>query len=85
MANEICNEYRASRNRKAAYFLMRLCISYDTVRQIYLALSIGHEKAKINYTLYGDSYLPDLDIEEIEDAFSLFIHTIYRGGMHYRL
>ena len=39
-ADEICREYRASRSRKAAYFLMRLCASYDTVRQIYLALSI---------------------------------------------
>ena len=39
-ADEICREYRVSRSREAAYFLMRLCASCYTVRQIYLARSI---------------------------------------------
>lgn len=41
MADEICHEYRASCSRKAAYFLIRLCASCYTGRQIYLAFSIG--------------------------------------------
>ena len=40
MADEIGREYCASRSRKAADFLMRLCASHDTEWQIYLALSI---------------------------------------------
>ena len=39
-ADEIRREYRASRSREAAYFLMRLCASCYAVRQIYLARSI---------------------------------------------
>lgn len=49
MADEICHEYRASCSRKAAYFLIRLCASCYTGRQIYLAFSIGllHGKAEV--------------------------------------
>lgn len=39
-ADKMCCEYYASRSREAADFFMRLCASYDDVRQIYLALSI---------------------------------------------
>ncbi len=39
-ADKMCREYRANRSREAAYFLLRLCASCDTLRQIYLACSI---------------------------------------------
>jgi hypothetical protein len=39
-ANVICRKYRVSRSRKTVSFLLRLCASQNTERQIYLALSI---------------------------------------------
>ncbi len=39
-ADEVCREYCASRSREAAYFLMRLCASCYTERQISLTLRI---------------------------------------------
>ena len=47
-ANGISHEYRASRSRKAAYFLMRLCASCYAVRQIYLARSIIMQRCTSN-------------------------------------
>jgi len=40
MTDEICREYRASRSREAAYFLMRLCAKLYTERPFFSTASI---------------------------------------------
>ncbi len=50
----ICREYCASRSRKAVYFLMRLCASCYTERQLNLPLSISINSAISS----GDSLNP---------------------------
>ena len=75
MADEICHEYRASRSRKAAWFLMRLCASHYAERQIYLTLSIYREGT---FTLSRDKVFPI--ITKTVDAATHMHHRIHCVG-----